>query len=216
MNDNRICKQHGVEKLEDITPELLRKMVPALPDAREIEIVEKVLKRVSFGMGAGDYTLLADNKTGDRFVVFYGDRRYLKVNKSDRFDELDAREKEEKAERKRLREEKAALKAAQPVRVKRSVSSDGGTYPVDRSYTEVDTKQIKDGDILLLRHGNGTQLFIVDTSNPARLTLKGRRLRSRGTRWAGWDKVSDKPATISRNDDRILGLGRLVLGDPKP
>ena len=220
MNEqiNYCWKEHGVTRIEDITPELLRKMIPHFQDIHTVEIVDTMLKRVQFAMGAGEYTLYVDPKNGDRFVQFYSGQ-YLKVNKHDRFDELMRQEEEEKAQRKIERERKRAEKAAMPERPRQARSANSGYYQVDRTYTEIDTKKIVAGDILLLTHGNGTQLFVVDQADPARLTLKGRRLNNRGTSRACWEvpgASKNKLSTISRNDHRILGMGRLTMGDPKP
>lgn len=217
---NELFKQNGLEKLEDVTVEKLQALVPGcFSDARQVEIVDKVLKRVRFAMGAGYYTLYGDCKNGDRFVQFYGDARFLKVNKSDRFDELNALDEADRVERRRQRELKAAQQTEGWVRVARQPrQSDGGSYPVDRSHTPVAADQIKVGDLLLLQYGAGTQLFVVDGVT-GKKGLVGRRLNSRGTAWAAWcvpGHSKHKQSRISRFDPRILGLGRLAPQDPKP
>lgn len=217
---NELFKQHGLEKLEDVKPEHLNVLTHGcFPDAREVTIVDKVLKRVCFSMGSAYFTLFGDNTNGDRFIQFDGDARYLKVNKSDRFDELDAQDKAAKEQHRLERAAKAAAKAAAPKLPKRTrASSDSGCYPVDRSFTAVAPEDIKVGDILLLRFGNGSQLFVVDSVSGPK-GLLGRRLNNRGTGWVAWCVPGDSKKAkswISRFDPRILGLGKLVHQDPKP
>lgn len=215
---NELFRQHGLQKLEDVTADNLPRLIPGcFSDARQIEIVDKVLKRVRFAMGSGYFTLFGDSKNGDRFIQFEGDARYLKVNKSDRFDELDAQDKAAKEQRRRERE----AKAAQPKAAKRKVraTGDSGSYPVDRRFTPVSAEAIKVGDILLLTYGTrGTQLFVVDAFSGPK-GLLGRRLNNRGSAWACWcvPGYSKRALSkISRFDPRIQGLGKLVPQDPKP
>lgn len=219
---NALFEKHGLKTLEDVKPEHLNELTHGcFPDAREVTIVDKVLKRVRFSMGSAYFTLFGDNINGDRFIQFDGDTRYLKVNKSDRFDELDAQDKAAKEQR---RLERAAL-VAQPkvVRIKLSRNGDRGTYPVDRSYAPVSSEAIKVGDILLLSFGSGTQLFVVDAVKGPK-SLLGRRLNNRGSKYAKWCVLGGlgrygtphEKSRISRFDKRILGIGNLVPQDPRP
>ena len=219
---NELFKRNGLQKLEDVTPQNLDQMIPGcFPDARQVEIVDKVLKRVGFAMGAGYYTLYADPKNGDRFIQFEGDNRFLKVNKSDRFDELNAQDEADKAKRRAEREARANAQTEGWVKVVRkrvSRSESSGNYPVDRTFTPVKPEDIAVGHILLLKFGNGSQLYVVEEVSGPR-GLLGRRLNNRGTRRAAWCVPGDsknEQSWISRFDKRIYGLGRLVPQDPRP
>jgi hypothetical protein len=95
------------------------------------------------------------------------------------------------------------------------VSHDDGRYQYPTNAEPVERQEgrvvgVVDGQVLLLRFGNGTQPALIVSRTVKRLEI--RRLWNRGTKYAAWDSKTSK---ISRTDARILGFAHLCPQDPK-
>lgn len=195
----------------EILKNLLAEKAPNLIvlDIETLSYPEKLLKRVQFCISCGSCWMMADPKTGHRYFQFEGVDGIIGVNPLNSFAKMMEEEAAEKAARKAEREAKKAAEASSTPTPR--VSLNITRYPFSVGYTPISRDEIRVGMNLLVRYGNGTQVFHVDFFSPTGTRLEGRRLRNRGIKHlAGWFE-----SKISLSDPRILGVAVMSPFDPK-